>query len=441
MHRYNLWLAGAVSIAWAVSVPTSYGQEPIPLPMGTATAGDFCGSGCATCGVDGGWAQPVGQPCGTCGATGPCHCLANAVRVGVRPLKSYLGPGSECGCRRQITGVDSATCVGGGEPDWGMRGPLPWDLFAQGEYIGPARARHVDLYRLRVDDEIQFVYRVTRQRTAQAYKLNVGDAIRVESVADERLDRELVIQPDGTITLRLIGNVIAAGRTTDELRRDLEKRYQSMYREPAITVTPIRVNTKLEDLRSTVDSRAGNGGQSFTSQIIPDGTVQLPAIGSVTAHGLTLDELTWEINARYASIVQGIEVTPVLIQRAPRQIYVLGEVTQPGRFDLTAPTTVMGAIALAQGWNNGANLRNIVIFRRAEDWRLLATKVDVRGALYGRRPAPSDEIWLRDSDIVVVPKMPIQVVDDAIELIFTRGIYAVAPLFQDGSLFTDVSSF
>ena len=53
-----------------------------------------------------------------------------------------------------------------------------------------------------------------------------------------------------------------------------------------------------------------------------------------------------------------------------------------------------------------------------------ATKIDIRGALYGERPSPSDEIWLRDSDIVVVPKMPIRRTDDLIELYLSRGVYS-----------------
>ncbi len=373
----------------------------------------------------------IQQPtaCSICGAaTQHCNCLANSLQHAARPLKSCVCADQECGCRRQITGVDSAICTGAGEPDWGMRGPLPWEAFAQGEYIGPARTRHIDLYHLRVDDEIEFVFRVTRDQTAQAYELNIGDEIRVESVADKDLDRRLTIQPDGTITLRLLGQVMAAGRTADELRQDLDKRYTEYYQEPAITVTPEKVNTKLEDLRATIDRRAGNGGQSFTSRVIPDGTIQLPAIGSVAAHGLTLDELAMEINARYKEVVSGIEITPSLRVRAQRYFYVVGEVGRPGRITMVGPTTVMQGIALAEGWRNGANLRNIVVFRRAEDWRLMATKVDVQGALYGRRPAPSDEIWLRDSDVVVVPQSPIRTTGDAIELIFTRGFYRVVPL-------------
>ncbi len=296
-----------------------------------------------------------------------------------------------CG-QHVVTGVDSAACLNCGEANWTMRGPLPWDLFAHGEYIGPHRTPHVPVYRLRVDDELDCVYRLTRERSSCPYRLNVGDRVRVESLADENLDRELEVQPDGTITLRLVGEVMAAGQTTDELRIEVEKSYKRFYRVPSITVTPIKVNTKLEDIRATVDARQGLGGQSRRARVTPDGSIQLPAIGSIPALGLTLDELKLEIDARYAEIVDGLEITPVLQLRAPRFIYVLGEVVEPGRFELVGPTTVTQAISLAKGWKVGANLNQIVIFRRAEDWRLLATKVDVRGALFGRRPAPSDEI-------------------------------------------------
>lgn len=316
-----------------------------------------------------------------------------------------------------------------------MRGPVPWEMFAQGEYIGPHRLRHTPVYRVRVDDELLVVFRVTRDRTARAYELNVGDRVRVESLADENLDRELEIEPDGTITVRLIGQVLAAGRTVDEVRRNLEKQYKKFYRVPSITVTPIRVNTKLEDIRATVDSRNGLGGQTFQTRVSPDGTIQLPAIGPVPAQGLTLAELKMEIDARYDMIVEGLEATPTLSQRAPRFLYVAGEVAQPGRFDLVGPTTVMQAVALAGGWNVGANLRQIVVFRRAEDWRLIATKIDVRGALYGKRPSPADEIWLRDSDVVLVPKSPIKTATDAIELVFTDGLYSVAPFLGDAFFF------
>jgi len=331
-----------------------------------------------------------------------------------------------------IRGMDCATgsC---GQLGWSGMRPIPWQAYGQGEYVGHERTEHVPVYRLRVDDQLEFIYRVTRDETSRPYELNVGDQVRIESFADERLDRDLIVQPDGTITLLLLGQVRAARRTVDQLRRALDNGYEKYYREPAITVTPLRVNAKLEDLRATVDSRFGSGGQRIEARVTPEGTVQLPAIGSVVAQGLTIMEFKREIDARYLEGIEGIEVTPVLAARAPRYIYVLGEVATPGRFTLEGPTTVMQAIALGGSWNVGANLRRVVIFRRGDDWRLLATMLNVQGALYSRRPCPADEIWLNDSDIVVVPKSRILVADEVIDLVFTRAIYGVLP-FQGVSL-------
>ena len=211
------------------------------------------------------------------------------------------------------------------------------------------------------------------------------------------------------------------------MRDELEDLYKQYYKVPSITVTPLKVNAKLEDLRATVDSRFGFGGQARQARVTPEGTIALPAIGNVMAQGLTLGELKRELDERYAQEVEGLEITPVLFERAPRFIYVLGQVRAPGRYDLTGPTTAMQAISMAGSWEIGSNLRQVVVFRRGDDWRLMATMLDLRGAIYGKTSCPSDEIWLNDSDIVVVPPSPIQVADNFIELVFTRGLYGIMP--------------
>ncbi len=346
-----------------------------------------------------------------------------------------------------IWAVDSMSGCGKGEVGWKHRNYcVDWQSYAQGEYVGHARTAHVPEYRLRVDDQIAFTFRLTREETSRPYELQVGDTIRVESLTgdtqtsnsrdaaseDDNIGRDLVVQPDGSISLPLLGQVRAARMTIDGLREHLEERYKKFYTVPAITVTPLLVNTRLQDLLASVDARQGIGGQQLSVRITPAGKIYLPGLGTICAQGLTLDELQREIDARYDATIPGVDVTPVLEQRAQRFVYVLGEVQQPGRFELTGPTTLMGAIALGGGWNIGANLRQVVVFRRGDDWRLMATMVDVRGALYGRRPVPADEIWLNDSDIVVVPKTPIQATDEIIDRYFTNGLYALFPQFANG---------
>ncbi len=357
-------------------------------------------------------------------------------------LCQALGPASP----HPIWGVDSAAGGSCGEVGWDARGMIPWQDFAQGEYVGHARAPHVPEYRIREGDVIAIYFRRTREELSRPYELQVGDRIRVESLtagADanvaprggealaaggDDITRDLVVQPDGTITLPLLGQVRATRRTVQSLRDELEQRYKEYYRMPSITVTPISVNTRLEDLMDTVDSRAGTiGGRQISVTVTPAGDIQLPGVNNVFVQGLTLEETKQEIDARYEATVPGVATTLVLSQRAKRFVYVVGEVGQAGRFELEGPTTAMQAIALAGGWRVGANLRQVVVFRRGPDWRLMATMLDLRGALYGRRPVPADDIWLNDSDIVLITKTPIQQADELIEQVFTRGLYSTVP--------------
>jgi len=345
-----------------------------------------------------------------------------------------IQPSAETPHTKFYCGVDqSSGSTNGREPLWNNKTLIPFESYGPGEYIGPSRTPHVPAYRLRVDDQIEFVYQKTRPDNFRGYRLSAGDTIRITSSADENLNeasREdgLTIMPDNTISLDLIGNIVAGGKTVEELRTQLNSLYSRFYdTKPSVVVAGLRTGTKLDDFLASVDARAGSGGQSRQVTVSPDGTIRLPLTGTVGVVGLSLDELEREINMRYAQQLQGLRVTPILTSRAPRFVYVTGEVTQPGRFELTAPTSAMQAIALAGGWNNGGNLRQIVIFRRDKDWQLMAIKLDLAGGLFGRRPLPSDEIWLRDSDIVLVPKTPILRLADAIELYFSRSLYGVFP--------------
>ena len=358
-------------------------------------------------------------------------------------LAQSLGPAAP----HPIWGVDSMSgfgCGCRGEVGWDARGCVDWQAYAQGEYVGHERLPHVPDYRIRVDDQIAFVFRLTREESSRPYELQVGDQIRVESLTgdsqanaadtneDDNIRRDLVIQPDGTISLPLLGQVRAARMTIDGLRQLLEERYKKYYKVPAVTVTPLLVNTRLQDLIESVDARQGAGGLQLEVRVTPAGRLYLPGLGTVMAHGLSLEELKEEIDARYADTIPGVAVTPVLTQRAPRFVYVLGEVADPGQFLLEGPTTLMSALAMAGGWNQGANLRQVVVFRRGDDWRLMATMLDVKGALYGRRPTPADEIWINDADVIVVTKTPIQATDEIISQFFTNGLYSLFPQFAFG---------
>jgi polysaccharide export outer membrane protein len=54
--------------------------------------------------------------------------------------------------------------------------------------------------------------------------------------------------------------------------------------------------------------------------------------------------------------------------------------------------------------------------------------IDLHDPIVKGAVCPVNDLWVADSDIIVVPKTKILVFDEFVELIFTRGIYGVLPL-------------
>jgi polysaccharide export outer membrane protein len=362
------------------------------------------------------WAQ---EPCATCPDAIPVQVI---VCPPTQPTGVNSGLAAPC-----IRGIDSAR--GGGEQSWQDAAWVDFQPLQHGEYLGPVRLPAMLEYRVRINDLLTFTFIINRQKTDHEYRLMVGDEININSISDDTLRRDRIpIQPDGTIVVPYIGPFPAADKTVVQLRKDLEIALKRYIRSPAINVEPIKVNTALEDLRQAVNPQVGLGGQSLDILVHPDGQVQLPRVGNVYVLGMTMEEIKREVNLRYQEKVAGIEVEPRLARLAPHNIFVYGEVNRPGRFELNAPTSVTAGIAMAEGLRIGANNRQVVIFRRAEDWRLVSTILDLRGGQLGKRPNPSDEIWLRDGDIIIVPPRPIRLFNNATQQIFTDGIYRIIPL-------------
>lgn len=343
-------------------------------------------------------------------------------------------------CQPCMVGIDCADNSAEHRQDWRDLHRYNFQPLAHGEYLGPIRLPATTDYRIRVGDHMRFVYILSRQVLADSFTLQVGDELQINSLTDESIrlgdvvqGRGVAIQSDGMLYLRLIGPVRAAGLTISQLRRNLEEAYKGKILNPAIDIIPIKTNSLLEEIRSAVIARVGLGGQSFNDRVHPDGTLRLPKLGPICVQGMTLDEIKREVNLRYREIVSGLEVEPILDVEAQHFVFVYGQVGQAGRFELLGPTSVTQALAMAQGVRPGGNTREIVIFRRAEDWRLLATRVDVRGAHLGKVPSPADEIWLRDGDLIIVPPTPIARFDNFVSQVFTQGLYGVFPFAQVGS--------
>lgn len=73
--------------------------------------------------------------------------------------------------------------------------------------------------------------------SASPYRINAGDELEVLVWGDERLQRSVLVLPDGTFAFPLVGQVNAAGRLPSEIERIITAGLQPQYKGPVPQVT------------------------------------------------------------------------------------------------------------------------------------------------------------------------------------------------------------
>jgi protein involved in polysaccharide export with SLBB domain len=70
----------------------------------------------------------------------------------------------------------------------------------------------------------------------EAYRIQIGDQLGVKFFLTPDLNEEVIVRPDGRISLQLIPEVAAAGRTPAELSKAIENLYSAELDTPEIAV-------------------------------------------------------------------------------------------------------------------------------------------------------------------------------------------------------------
>lgn len=84
----------------------------------------------------------------------------------------------------------------------------------------------------------------TAGAAAAAYRLRSGDSIHIGFVTDRSLSLDTPITPAGTVTLPLVGDVKAAGKTSDELAREIKELMRPYLLDPEVAVVIISVGAQ-----------------------------------------------------------------------------------------------------------------------------------------------------------------------------------------------------
>ncbi len=68
------------------------------------------------------------------------------------------------------------------------------------------------------------------------YRLHAGDRLDIGVWKEKELTRVVIVSPDGRISYPLVGDLVAGGRTVNDVRTELETRLKKYIPEPVVTV-------------------------------------------------------------------------------------------------------------------------------------------------------------------------------------------------------------
>jgi polysaccharide biosynthesis/export protein len=132
-----------------------------------------------------------------------------------------------------------------------------------------------------------------------------------------------------------------------------------------------------------------------------DGKISLPLVGEVQATGQTPKQLEAEISKKLAGYMSEPEVTVIVQQIKSQRFNILGQVTRPGTYLLSNPTTVLDAIALAGGCRDFAKKTSIYVLRQSPDGTSSRIPFNYKDVIKGKDP--QQNIRLKPRDTVYVP--------------------------------------
>jgi polysaccharide biosynthesis/export protein len=139
---------------------------------------------------------------------------------------------------------------------------------------------------------------------------------------------------------------------------------------------------------------------SQSVQVRPDGKITLPLIGDIEATGHTPLEMRDTIAKQLKEYVTNPTVTVIVVEALASKVYVMGEVTHPGTMEMHGPTTILQALAMAGGFKEFANTKDVKVLRPSGDRGAVQTiRFNYKDVLNG----DAKPFYLRSGDTVVVP--------------------------------------
>ena len=132
-------------------------------------------------------------------------------------------------------------------------------------------------------------------------------------------------------------------------------------------------------------------------EVRPDGTITLPRLGIIPVAGIRYGDIKAIIAKEAEKYIQGVNISVVIVRPRSLEIYVVGQIKDPGLRLVPAFSTVLNALLGAGGPLKVGSLRKIVISRQGKIFR----RLDLYDLIL--KGNTKDDILLEDKDVVYVP--------------------------------------
>ena len=140
----------------------------------------------------------------------------------------------------------------------------------------------------------------------------------------------------------------------------------------------------------------GASQKSEQLEVSPDGTITVEGFGPIHIAGLTVTAANQKIKEQLGQRYKSSSVRMTVGQTRTIMVNVMGEVTAPGTYTLSAFASVFHAIYMAGGVTGVGTLRNIKVYRGGRQ----LTVVDVYDYILNGKL--SGNVRLADNDVIVV---------------------------------------
>ncbi len=293
-----------------------------------------------------------------------------------------------------------------------------------------------------------------------AYLLGPGDELDLRVFGYDEYTGAQIILPDGTITLPIIGKVVAEKQTPEQLTQVISSRLQTLLVDPIVTVRVSRLRPLLVNITGEVQrpgpiqlqglTGAGTttttGGSVQSTGSIPTVSTAIASVGGITKNadirGVVLKRLKpsgetvsitlnlWEAIRSANSTpdvllrdgdtlfvpkaTDGSDLDPKLLSRstlAPKtvRVTVFGEVKSPGEHQVAPDSNISKAVGVAGGPTNVANLAAVAYVRLNANGTIQKQGVDLSNL--------SDSVQVQDGDVVIVPKTDVSSFTDLLQTV------------------------